>query len=205
MYNQVITSLRTAYNRQAEERGASEPTLWKKQERQHFLDLLQQEGKKSLLEIGAGTGKDSKFFQENGLEVISTDLSPEMVKFCQQKGLTAHVMDFLHLDFPAGSFDAIYSLNCLLHVPTEDLPRVLSAIQSLLKSSGLFYLGLYGGREFAGVWPSDHHDPKRFFSYHTDGYMRKIVAEFFDLLYFKAIPVERDSGLHFQSMILRQR
>lgn len=57
------------------------------------------------------------------LQVVATDLSPAMVGFCRQKGLDAHVMDFLHLDFPAGSFDAVYALNCLLHVPNADLPE----------------------------------------------------------------------------------
>jgi SAM-dependent methyltransferase len=33
-----------------------------------------------LLELGAGTGQDSLFFQENGLAVVATDLSPRMVE-----------------------------------------------------------------------------------------------------------------------------
>src|SRR5215467_5900462 len=132
MYDQVITNLLEFYNRDVDRRESREYPAWKREERQHFLSLLQQEGKTSLLEIGAGTGRDSQFFQKQGLDVISTDLSPEMVKRCRQKGLTAYVMDFLHLDFPADSFDAIYSFNCLL------------------KPTGLFYLGVYGGIEREG-------------------------------------------------------
>jgi SAM-dependent methyltransferase len=74
------------------------------------------------LEIGAGTGNDGLYFQNNGLDVTCTDLSPDMVNLCREKGLKAYVMDFLSLDFPPGSFDAIYALNCLLHVPTRELP-----------------------------------------------------------------------------------
>ncbi|MGN9787218.1 hypothetical protein ACTMTF_37750 [Nonomuraea sp. ZG12] len=33
-----------------------------------------------------------------------------MVALCWEKGLEAHVMDFLHLDFPPGSFDAVHVL-----------------------------------------------------------------------------------------------
>ena len=76
---------------------------WKVEERGRFLSLLQAEGKRRLLEIGAGAGHHARFFQDSGLEVVCTDLSPELVRLCQEKGLTAYVMDFMGLDFPAGS------------------------------------------------------------------------------------------------------
>jgi len=204
MYQQVIAQLREAYNGSAAQRERDDKADWKVVERQHFLDLLQKEGKRSLLEIGAGTGQDSKFFQERGFEVICTDLSPEMVKYCREKGLTAYVMDFLHLDFPANSFAAIYSLNCLLHVPSQDLPAVLSKIRELLQPGGLFYLGVYGGKEHEGTWDDDQHDPKRFFSYHTDAYMQQITQQFFEMVYFKAVEVSSSNDFHFQSIILRK-
>ncbi len=204
MYDQVITNLLEFYNRDVERRDNSEYPAWKREERQHFLSFLQQEGKTSLLEIGAGTGRDSQFFHQHGLKVISTDLSPEMVKRCQQKGLTAYVMDFLHLDFPPGSFDAIYSFNCLLHVPAQDLPAVLQKIQGLLKPAGLFYLGVYGGIEREGARPDDPNETKRFFSFHTDECMQEVTRQFFALLYFKRVHLEGEGDLHFQSMILRR-
>ena len=205
MYNQIIASLRDSYNRNAAERENYPIIGWKVEERGYFLSLLQQEGRQRLLEIGAGPGRDSKFFQDNGLEVICTDLSPEMVAICQSKGLTAHAMDFLSLDFPDTSFDAVYALNCLLHVPKADLRKVLGAIQRLLKPSGLFYFGVYGGHDYEGVWPEDTYTPKRFFSFHTDEQIKSLVSEFFEPLYFKPIPVEGETERHFQSMILKRQ
>ena len=120
MYNDVIACLRESYNRNASERNQYGIEDWKVEQQQHFLSLLQQEGKQRLLEIGAGPGRDSQFFQDKGLEVTCTDLSPEMVALCRAKGLNAHVMDFLSLDFPAESFEMVYALNCLLHVPKRD-------------------------------------------------------------------------------------
>lgn len=204
MYDQVISDLRQSYNRMVEERDKKEIASWKTEERYQFLSLLQKEGRKNLLEIGAGTGTHGKFFQDSGLEVVCTDLSPEMVKLCHKKGLTAYVMDFLNLDFPDGSFDAIYALNCLLHVPRKDLPSVLKVIQDLLKPRGLLYLGQYGGLEREGTWPEDHYEPERFFSFLSDDQIKEITAEFFQLLYFKQIPLEGEPDFHFQSMILRR-
>jgi SAM-dependent methyltransferase len=168
-YQQIITTLRLSYNREkAERRDQTDKDSWKVAERQQFLSLLQQENKSTLLEVGAGTGNDSLFFQDNGIDVICTDLSPDMVNFCLAKGLKAYVMDFLSLDFRAGSFDAIYALNCLLHVPTDDLPAVLRKLQELLRPDGLFFLGVYGGFEQEGTHEQDEHNPPRFFAHHTD-------------------------------------
>ncbi len=68
-------------------------------------------------------------------------------------------MDFLHLDFPPESFDAVYALNCLLHVPNGDLPDILEVIRAVLRPGGWFFLGLYdgGGGEEEEVAAGDHH------------------------------------------------
>lgn len=204
MYDDVIARLRDAYNRSAEEREQSSIAPWKLEERQAFLTMVRGEGKCSLLEVGAGPGKDSLFFQEHGLDVTCIDLSPEMVRLCRQKGLTAHDRDFLHLGFPPESFDAVYALNCLLHVPRSDLPSALQAIRQVLRPGGLFYLGLWGGIDFEGVWPDDQHEPRRFFSYHTDNGIQQAVRPYFDVLSFRRIDAERAGRLHMQALLLRR-
>jgi len=203
-YQQAIESLRTAYNREsAVRRNSVEKEHWKVTERQQFLELLQQEQKTTLLEIGAGTGKDGLFFQEHGLHVICSDLSPDMIELCREKGLEAYVMDFLGLDFPAASFDAIYALNCLLHVPTADLPAVLTKLQSLLVPGGLFFLGVYGGHEHEGIADYDWHQPARFFAYHSDEFMQQITSQFFEPVSFKVIDLG-EPDYHFQALVLRR-
>jgi ubiquinone/menaquinone biosynthesis C-methylase UbiE len=169
-----------------------------------FLSLLKADGKKSMLEIGAGTGKDSLFFQENGMDVTCIDLSPEMVKFCKLKGLSAQVMDMADLQFPENSFDAVYTFNSLLHIPKTDLPLVLKNIQTVLKPNGLFHLGIYGKEdEFEGVWEKDSYTPKRFFAFYSDENIQQITAQYFQLSSFKRVTFD-GSDLHFQCLILRK-
>jgi SAM-dependent methyltransferase len=202
-YEQVTADLRRAYNQSAAQRDATEIAGWKLDEVQNFLSYLRQEGKRDLLEVGAGPGHYSRYFADQGFSVTCTDLSPEMVRLCRAKGLTAYEMDFLHLDFSAESFDAVFALNCLLHVPSPDLPRVLEAIGGILRPGSLFYMGVYGGRAHEGVWEEDYHDPKRFFTFYPDWQLLDIVMSQFELLYFRQVEVERGSELHFQSLILR--
>lgn len=197
------TNLILAYNQQAQQRNQSEIEEWKAAERALFLSMLKNEGKRSLLEVGAGHGRDSKFFQDNGFHVTCIDLSPEMVRLCQQKGLDARLMDMIDLEFPDHSFDAVYALNSLLHVPKEELPTVLQNVHRVLRAEGLFYMGVYGGYDFEGIWEQDAYQPKRFFSFHSNEGLRQAVTPYFTLLSFRSIPLHYET-LHFQSITLRK-
>jgi SAM-dependent methyltransferase len=199
-YADVVEHLQSAYDASAAERDQGDKSPWKLTERRAFLERVRAEGKTRLLEIGAGTGQDSLFFLEHGLSVVATDLSPEMVARCRAKGLEAHTMDFLRLNFPPESFDACYAFNCLLHVPNADMPSVLEAIREVLKRGALLYVGQYGGEPFEGISPDDWHDPPRFFSFRSDQQIRAFVEPHFELLDFHTVEDRR----HFQSLTLRK-
>ena len=63
----ITAQLEPAYDRSAADRDAGEQSPWKLAERQAFLERLRAEGRTSLLEVGAGSGQDGLFFQEQGL------------------------------------------------------------------------------------------------------------------------------------------
>ncbi len=128
-----------------------------------------------------------------------------MVALCKEKGLNAHVMDMTDLDFQEASFDAVYSMNSLLHLTKVEFSIVLERINQLLKPAGLFYLGIYGGMNFEGVWEEDHQEPMRFFSFFEDEQIKEEVEKVFDIRSFKCLDVDRKSSLHFQSLILEKR
>jgi len=205
-YQDVVPTLRTYYDNTAAERDEVEVTPWKAIERDAFFDMLGEQRARTLLELGSGPGRDGTFFRDHGLRVTCTDLSPAMVERCRTKGLEAYAMDFLHLDFPDRTFDAVYALNSLLHVPKADLPAVLNRVHDLMSPGGLFYFGVYGGADFEGVWPDDRHEPKRFFAYYRDKDLLERVTAHFELVYFRQVAVskERDAGFHFQSFVLRR-
>ena len=201
-YQRIATGLRQAYGAAAAvERDGREKETFKVDERRRFLDLLRDRGATSLLEVGAGTGHDSLYFQEQGLRVLCTDLSPAMIELCKAKGLDARVADFLGLGVSPASFDAVYALNCLLHVPTLNLARVLEAISEVLVPGGLFYAGTWGGANEEGPMRDDHHPVPRFFAFRSDQLMRQTLTEHFHLLSFTTFDV---NGGHFQSFMLEK-
>jgi SAM-dependent methyltransferase len=203
-YADVITRLRLSYAHGADARERATLAEWKLTERARCLAAFQEAGVRTVLEVGAGTGKDSLYFQQHGLAVTATDLSPAMVAWCRRKGVPAEVRDLLNLDFPPASFDAVYTINCLLHLPKPDLPAALAQIAGVLRPGGLAYIGLYGGIDQEGIAPDDQHQPPRFFSFHTDAGMYHAVSRHFEVLSFSCIRVERDTELHFQSFLLQR-
>ena len=197
--------LRQAYENGAEARDRSVLPQWKISERAGFLSQLQANGLTRLLEAGAGTGRDGRFFVDAGCVVTCIDLSPTMVKLCRNKGLDALVMDVANMSFDDGSFDAVYSFNSLLHLPKTELPDVLREIRRVLRPAGLFYFGTYGGFDHEGIYEGDNHDPSRFFSFYDDEHLKFVVGKSFNVLDFRAIDLnERDSRFRFQSLLLRK-
>lgn len=205
MDERLLTTLRMAYDQKVAEREGRILHSWKAAERARFLAMLQAEDKQRLLEIGMGAGRDSLFFQQQGLTVTCADLSPAMVAHCRGKGLDAHVVDFAGLDrhFAPASFDAVYAINCLLHVPKADLPNILTKIRTILRPSGLFYWGQYGGADVEGIWEGDSYEPKRFYSRYTDEQFKAVATTCFHLEAFCQIPQAEGEG-HFHAVTLRK-
>jgi 2-polyprenyl-3-methyl-5-hydroxy-6-metoxy-1,4-benzoquinol methylase len=200
MYKKI---LKQAYNNHAHDRDKMEMADWKFQEREQFLNRLKTENCHNILEIGAGPGRDSLYFQQSGLQVTCIDLSEEMVKLCREKGLNAHCMDFYHLDFSPTSFDAVYAMNCLLHVPKPQLTDVLAQIFHVLKPEGLFFCGVYGGQNTEGIWEADTYEPKRFFAMYEDEVLLEILGKKFQVIDFHTVDLGKGTP-HFQSFTLRK-
>jgi SAM-dependent methyltransferase len=203
MTDDVTQRLRDAYDRRIEERAMRPAPACETAERDIFVEVLRRERVTSVLELGAATGSDAAFFQDQGFEAVCVDLSPQMVERCRTRGLVAHVMDVADLRLPPEFFGAVYAMNCLVHVPKGGLRGVLEGICRVIKPGGLFYLGIYGGREFEGVWDGDYFEPKRFFCHHSDEDLCSIVGRDFTLETFRRIP-HGWNGLHFRSLILRK-
>ena len=143
---EIKDNLRKYYTIEAARRNAGVKSEWKLERRQAFADLAAAENKKSLLEIGAGTGQDSVYFLERGFAVIAIDLTPEMVRLCREKGVDAFVMDFYDLSPLGKTFDCVWAMNTLLHVPKADLPGVLASIDAALNPGGLFSWACTAGK-----------------------------------------------------------
>jgi ubiquinone/menaquinone biosynthesis C-methylase UbiE len=161
--NNLKAQLKAYYDKYCDERDSTEKSGWKLDIRDKFLSHMKDSGLKSVLEIGAGTGQDSLFFAENGMQATAVDLSEKHIAKCREKGIAAHVMDF-----EDNSFDCAYAMNCLLHVPNSEIGKVLSELQRVVKKEGSIFICQYGNKycDYEGL--KDNADKgDRFFSFRT--------------------------------------
>ena len=192
-----------SYEKHAYQRESSTTDEFKERERSEFLKLLKAERRKRLLEIGCGPGRDAQFFQSQGFQVLAMDNAPTMVKFTAEKDVAAQVLDCYDLDQIDETFDAVYTLNCLLHIPKKDIGHIFTLIATRLNGNGLMYLGLWGGENFEGILEQDTYEPKRFFSFWQPEKLLEVVQESFRLEYYRKLnPCE---GATFNSIIARKR
>ncbi len=197
-----------AYNKDAQRRNNAEGKreVWKEEVRLKFADMLKSEDKKSVLELGAGAGFDSKFFKEEGFDVLATDLSPEMVKMCIKRGIYSQVADIYNLSSLNRKFDAVFSMNVLLHVPKNDLDTVLNSIASVLTKDGLFFYGVYGGQDKEEtITDNSKMGLPRFFSFLSDQTIQDNAKKYFEIRDFQTIDLgSARPGFHFQALTLKK-
>lgn len=203
MQTEIMKSnLREYYNKEAPLRNLNDKAEWKISQRSDFCNLIKSENKKTLLEIGAGTGDDSVFFMKSGLKVTAVDLSPEMVRICIEKSIEAYELDFYNLADLNKTFDCIWSMNSLLHVPKSDLPQVLKTIDSVLNKNGLFYMGVYGGLDLEHNYIDDFFEIPRLFSFYTEQALKDVLSYSFNILSYQQMDVGRKRD--FQAVIMRK-
>lgn len=112
-----------------------------------FLSQIKEGG--LILDLGCGSGRDSKEFLSRGYRVIMIDGSAKMCKAAEK--LTGHkVIHSLFQDYyPKDKFDGIWACSSLLHLNKTDMKYVIGRMADALKPHGCFYLsykyGTYSG------------------------------------------------------------
>ena len=178
-----------SYNKNAKELSEKFKELMdlkRRYEFQRFIDLLN--GNK-ILDLGCGSGDHSLYFKERGLDVTSIDLSEEMIKLCKEKGLNAFLMDIENLEFKDKSFDGIWSVTSLLHVPKLKLDEVIKKLNSILNDDGILYVCVKEGQGEELV-DDKSGNTKRFFAFWNEDEMIKLFDNYFVLLESKKVQLK---------------
>ena len=102
------------------------------------------------LDFGCGSGRDTKYFLEQGYLVEATDGSKELCKMASSyTGIDVKHMLFQELQ-EVEKYDAIWACSSILHLPYEELVSVMKKMVISIKENGLIYTSFKYG-SFAGV------------------------------------------------------
>lgn len=102
-----------------------------------------------ILDLGCGSGRDSKAFLDQGFDVVSVDGSDEMAKIASEYiGREVIYSTFQNYE-PEGTFDGIWACASLLHLAKEEIVTVMKKLTAVLNESGTFYVSFKYG-DFTG-------------------------------------------------------
>ena len=113
----------------------------------HFLKYVPENG--NILDLGCGSGRDTRAFLDKGYRVGAIDGSEELCALASKyTGIDVKCMDFESIDY-TDRYDAIWACASLLHVRSDKLPNLLERLLNALHADGVIYMSFKYG-EFEG-------------------------------------------------------
>ena len=113
----------------------------------HFLKYIPDNG--YILDLGCGSGRDTKAFLNRGYKVDAIDGSKELCALASDfTGIEVKCMDFTEIGANE-KYDAIWACASLLHVEKDRLPGLIEKLCDAVKERGVFYMSFKFG-DFAG-------------------------------------------------------
>lgn len=107
---------------------------------------------RTALDIGAGSGRDSAWFAQQGYDVVAVEPSPLLMEEAKERHPQKNIhwlqdkMPDLHKTIRMGmSYDLILLSAVWMHIQPQDRPRVFRKLVSLLKPGGVIAISLRNG------------------------------------------------------------
>lgn len=160
---------------------------------QYAIGFFPSTGK--VIDLGCGQGQDSRFFAEQGYDVVGTDFSDQGIENAKKKSVDSNI-DFRVLDisealpFPDSSFDAVYSHLAIHYFDKAKTKSIFTELARILKKGGTLALFVnsvhdpeYGtGTKIEEDYFSNGNMKKRYFSTESllgfiDGFQTLVLNE----------------------------
>ena len=91
------------------------------------------------MDYGCGSGRDTKYFLNQGYKVTAIDGSQELCKLASEyTGIPVKHMLFQDLD-EKEAYDGIWACSSILHVPANELRDIIKKMANALRAHGIIY------------------------------------------------------------------
>lgn len=150
--------------------------------RRRFVELLAREGRRSVLDVGAGPGSDAAGFVEVSPGYCGVGLSPANAALGTAAGFSVIAASLFDLPFRTASFDAGWSMSTMMHVPDTEAAVAFRELARPLKQGSPLAVGLWGGElgEFVSSKDDDGSE-QRLFSLRTWDRNRELLESVGDI------------------------
>jgi len=162
------------YDAEVDDRAGRELQPPRHAARDAFITSL--EAPTTVLEIGVGVGRDAVGFVAAGHAVVGTDLSAAFARRSAHVGASTVVASVRALPFQTASFDALWTMSTLMHVPDSAIGSALVELRRVLRPGGTAGIGVWGGDDVEDFLESREYGPPRLFSRRSDARWRDMLT-----------------------------
>jgi ubiquinone/menaquinone biosynthesis C-methylase UbiE len=140
----LLVKTRQDYNRIAEYFSSTRSFLW-----EELIPLTEYiKPGDNVLDLGCGNGRLYSFLKKRGIKYTGIDSSERMIEIAKEKNQEGdpkfEVVEALDLPFSENSFDKVYSVAVLHHIPSSDFRlEFMEEIKRVLKSKGKLVLTVW--------------------------------------------------------------
>jgi SAM-dependent methyltransferase len=119
--------------------------------------VLEKSRQATVLELGCGGGRDTRYLTAMGLKVIAGDYSPQALKLCRQSAPLADVrlIDLREpLPFADGAFPLVLASLCLHFFPWSGTVAIMEELRRCLAAGGFLLLRVNSTRDLRQDGPA---------------------------------------------------
>ncbi len=110
-----------------------------------FIRVLEREGRRSVIDVGAGPGLDGEHFVAAGMEYVGIDLALGNARLAAERGVTVLHADLRALPFREHAFQAAWSMSTLMHLSAESVGVAVRQMADVLEPGSPMVVGVWGG------------------------------------------------------------
>jgi SAM-dependent methyltransferase len=100
-----------------------------------IIDFLRPRLGRRVLDLGCGTGGYTHRLRALGFDVAAVDRNPKYIEIARSRGVNATVADGESLPFADESFDTVFCVEVLEHIPAEAIPGFLAEAHRVAKTN----------------------------------------------------------------------
>ncbi len=161
------------YSSNAEEYFRETVNSFVPQSAEEFLSHIPPNGR--ILDCGSGSGRDTKYFLDNGYDTDAIDASPELcILASHYTGHPVLCMDYNALD-RTEAYDGIWAQASLLHERRENLPSLFSILSCALRKDGVLYCSFREGK-------TDGREGERWYTNMTEESIKPLLPASFSVI-----------------------
>ena len=165
-----------------------------------FLKYVRPGG--TIMDVGAGSGRDLKYFTEKGYHAEGIDASKELCalasEYAHAPAACVRIQDWI----PEKRYDGIWASACLVHLAWPEIEAFIRRLPDLLEENGAAYISLKSGIK------TGEDEKGRYFTDASEADLRSVIDEVPELetvQMWKSGDVMRRSGFHWVNVILKRK